>query len=81
MQLMISFVCVCALLPHSWHMEIPRLGVKSELPAYTIATASLDLSPFCDLHHSSLQLWIFNPIIEARDQTYFFMDPIWVHHH
>ena len=30
--------------PHVWHMEVPRLGVKSELqlPAYTTATAMLD---------------------------------------
>ena len=31
---------------HLWHMEVPRLGVKSELqlPAYTTATATPDLS-------------------------------------
>ena len=31
---------------HLWHMEVPRLGVKSELqlPAYTTATAMRDLS-------------------------------------
>ena len=30
---------------HPWHMEVPRLGVKSELqlPAYTTATATQDL--------------------------------------
>ena len=30
--------------PHLWHMEIPRLGVESELqlPAYTIAPATPD---------------------------------------
>ena len=28
--------------PHPWHMEVPRLGVESELqmPAYTTATAT-----------------------------------------
>ena len=36
---------------HKWHMEVPRLGVKSELqlPAYTTATATLDLSCIWDL--------------------------------
>ena len=31
--------------PHMWHMEVPRLGVESELPllAYTTATAMPDL--------------------------------------
>ena len=34
---------------HLGHMEVPRLGVRSELqlPAYTIATAMLDPSPAC----------------------------------
>ena len=38
-----------------WHMEVPRLGAESELqlPAYTTATATPDLSHICDLHHSS----------------------------
>ena len=38
-----------------WHMEVPRLGVQSELqlPAYTTATATPDLSRICNLHHSS----------------------------
>ena len=37
-----------------WHMETPRLGVKSELQplAYTTATATWDLSCICNLHHS-----------------------------
>ena len=41
--------------PHPWHMEVPRLGVKSELqlPAYTTATAMWDLSRVCYLHHNS----------------------------
>ena len=39
--------------PHPQHMEVPRLGVESEmqLPAYTTATEMLDLSRICDLHH------------------------------
>ena len=39
-------------------MEIPRLGVKSELqlPAYTTATAALDPSCICSLQHSSWQM-------------------------
>ena len=40
--------------PHLCHMEVPRLGVKSELqlPATATATATWDLSCVCDLHHS-----------------------------
>ena len=29
---------------HLQHMEVPRLGVESELPAYTTATATRDPS-------------------------------------
>ena len=35
---------------HLRHMEVPRLGVKSELQ--WLATAMWDLSSICDLHHS-----------------------------
>ena len=58
-------------------MEVPRLGVKSELqlPAYTIATAMTDLSGICDLHRSSQKHQILNSLSEARDQTRALMDP------
>ena len=41
--------------PLPWHMEVPMLGVKSELqlPAYTTATATQDPSHICNLHHSN----------------------------
>ena len=56
---------------HLWHMEVPWLGIELELqlPAYATATATKDLSRIFDLHHSSWQRWILNPLIEVRDQT------------
>ena len=65
----------CFLGPQPQHMEVPRLGVRSELwlPAYTTATATSDLSCVCDLHHSSQQC--LNPQSEARDQTCNLMVP------
>ena len=53
------------------HMEVPRLGAKSELqlPAYATATATQDLSQVCNLPHISLQCQIPNPQSEARDRT------------
>ena len=41
-----SCFCFCFLGPHLWHMEVPRLGVESELqlPAYATATATGDPS-------------------------------------
>ena len=52
-------------------MEFPRLGVKSEwqLLAYTTATAMPDLSHSCDLHHSSRQHQILNPLSKPRIWT------------
>ena len=40
---------------HPWHIEVPNLGVKSELQllAYSMATAMQDLYCICDVHHSS----------------------------
>ena len=63
------FFCFFGL--HLLYMEVFRLEVKSELqpPAYTTATATQDPSHVCDLHHSSGQCWILNPLGEARDQS------------
>ena len=60
-----------------------RLGVETEqqLPAYTIATATRDPSHICDLHHSSQQCWILNPLSEAKEGTWILMVPSWVRYH
>ena len=50
------YICIfCFLGPHLQHMEVPRLGVESELRllAYTTVTATSDASLIFDLHHSS----------------------------
>ena len=60
--------------PHLWHMEVPRLGVKSELQLLATAMTMQDLSLFCDLHHSSQQCRILNPLSEARDGTHVLVD-------
>jgi len=64
---------------HSQHMEVPRLGVESELPSYTTATAMRNPSCVFDLHHSSWQCWILNPLSKARDQTHILMDTSQIH--
>ena len=58
-------------------MEVPSLGVESplQLPAYTTATVTQDLSHICDLYHSSRQRQILNPLSEAMDRTHVLMDP------
>ena len=63
--------------PQVRHTEVPRLGVESELqlPAYTTVAAKWDLSHNCDLHHSSQQRQILNPLSKAKDQTRNLMVP------
>ena len=77
------FYTFCFLRPHLRHMEVSRIGVKSELQplAYTTATAMQDPSHVYNLHHSSRQRRILNPLSEARDQTCFLVDTSWVHYH
>ena len=56
-----------------WHMEFPRLGVKSELQllAYTIATETQDLSYVCNLHHGSRQSFLVYHFWENAQETFF----------
>ena len=53
--------------PHPWHMEVSRLGVKSELQ---LAACATDAS----LRHSSQRCCILNPLSKTRDQTHILMD-------
>ena len=66
--------------PHLQHMEVP-LGVRLELqlPAYTTATATRDLSLLCDLHNSSRRHQIPSPLSETRDQTLILTDTSRIH--
>ena len=52
-------------------MEVPRLGFEQELqlPAYSTATATPDLSRVCDLHHGSRRHWILNMLSEVKART------------
>ena len=64
-----------------WYMEVPRLGVETELQlqVYTTATAMQDLSHVFDLYQNSWQYWILNPLSKARDRTCNLMVPSWIH--
>ena len=56
-------------------MEMPRLGVESELWLLATATAIANCyASVCDLHHSSWQRWIPHPLSKARDLTHILMD-------
>ena len=59
---------------HLQHMEVPRLGVQSELQLLAYATATFDPSHVRDLHHSSWQCRILNWLSKTRNQTRILMD-------
>ena len=50
------FWIICLLGPHQQHMEVPSLGLESELEllAYTTAKATWDPSWVCNLHPDPL---------------------------
>ena len=74
------FILFLFLWPHPRHMEVPTLGVKSELQlrAFATATAMPGPSRVYDLHSSSL---ILNPLSEARDGPLILMDASQVCYH
>ena len=61
-------------------MDIPRLRVKSELQLLAYVTATQHPSHVFDLHHSSQQHRMLNPLSGARDRTHILMDTSWVHY-
>jgi len=77
------FVFLPFLGPLPRHMEVPRLGVESELQllAYTTTTATWDPSHICNLRHSSRQQRIPDPLSKARDQTHILMGTSRIHFH
>ena len=60
--------------PNLWHMEVPRLGVKSELQLPATATATWDPGCVFNLHYSSWQRQLLNSLSEARDQNHILLD-------
>ena len=65
---------------HPQHMKVPRLGVQLELQLLACDTgiAMPDLSCVRNLHHSSRQSQVLNPLSEASYQTHVLMDTSWV---
>ena len=79
----ISFFLFINFFLHPCYLEVPSLGVKLELqlPANTIATEAQDPSCICDLHYSSWQRQIPDPLRKARDWTHILMDTSQIHFH
>ena len=52
--------CFCLLGLHLHHMQVPRLGVESEIQLLSYTTTMRDVSHVCGLPHSSQKHQIFN---------------------
>ena len=59
--LIIFFIIFSFLQPYLWHIEVPGLGVESELQLPATATATPDLSHICNLYHYLGQWQILDP--------------------
>ena len=64
---------------YSFHLTFTEIifsfpKLELQLPVYATATAMWDPSRICDLHHSSEQCQVLNPLSEARDRTHILMD-------
>ena len=78
------FTAVPAAYGSSWargqilqHMDVPGLGVASELELMSMcdhSNAGIGAASVCDLSHSFQQCWILNPLSKARDRTHILMD-------
>ena len=65
--------------PMAYQVPRPRVESELQLPATVTATAMWDPSCVCDLHHSSQQCQIPNPLIKARARTCILMDASQIH--
>ena len=74
MVIIIIIFCLFGAAPQ--HMDVPRLGVNSELqlPDYVRATATQDLATSVTYTTAHCQRWILYPLSEARDGTRILMD-------
>ena len=54
------------------------MKLELQLLAYTTAIATWDPTLFYDLHHSSWQRQIFNPLSKARNRTHNLRDTSWI---
>ena len=70
------FVLFCFVLSFCAFRAAPAAygGSQARGQIRAAATATRDLSGVCNLHHSSWQHRILNPLIEAREQTQVIMD-------
>ena len=68
--LLFYFFCFSG--PHLWHMEVPRLEVKSEPQPQQCGIQLVSVT-----YTTAQECWIPDLLSEARDRTHTFMDTSW----
>ena len=74
------FFCLLKAAPVTYGSSQARGGIRAAAAGlHHSPTATRDPSHICKLYHSSWQCQIFNPLSEARDWTWVFMNTSWDH--
>ena len=75
-QVILLFIYLFSLFraEHAAYGDSQGVELELQLPAYSTTTATPDPSRICNLHHSSRQHQILDPLSEARDQTHTLMN-------
>ena len=68
----VTLLCSEKLTEHCKSAIMEKIKIIKKKPQHEILH-------ICNLHHSSQQCQIFNPLSEARDRTHVLMDAGWVH--
>ena len=64
--------------PAAYRSSQARGQIELQLQIYNTAIAMSDPTQVCDLHQSSPQCGILNPLCKARDRIHILMDTSWV---
>ena len=67
--------------PHLQHMEAPMSRIGATAAGLRHSHSNLESEPFCDLHHSSRQHQMPNPLSKARDPTWVCLDTCRICYH
>ena len=73
--------CLFRPTPSAYGSFQARYRIGAVAATYSTITVMWDQNQVCDLHHSSRQCWILNPLSEARDGTRNLMVPSQIHFH
>jgi len=77
---LLTYFCFFRATPEAYGSSQARGHIRAISAGLCIAIATLDPSRVCDLHHSSWQCWILNPLSKVKNYTRILIDISWVHY-